>query len=357
MIPSQEIFSFLTASLQSFPFMVLAILSYLGLRREWARIFAIIWLIILILAITVAVVGMGVASLITPQALSTPNQINQTSIMQAGWQLRMLILVFGVGTALLSGILCLFPVIRNHLSRVIPIDPNSAVHANALVTVVTLTILFAVPLLALGQPPLLKLASALPASTFDNVDQGASLRSTLYTLIWTVPCTIFAVGWLTERTWKEALTRLGVVKPTLRQVVIGIVTAIFMVLLVRVLSSGIDIVWGAMGWQKTNAEVFGKLIAFAMSPIGALVVAVTAGLGEELAVRGVLQPKLGIVLSNLFFTSLHAVQYNFDGLIVVFMVGTVMGILRRRTNTSTSAIAHGTYDLILLLLAGLSTNS
>lgn len=356
MIPSQEIFSFLTASLQSFPFMVLAILSYLGLRREWARIFAIIWLIILIFAITVAVVGMGVASLITPQALSTPNQINQTSIMQAGWQLRMLILVFGVGTALLSGILCLFPAIRNLISRVIPIDPNSAVHANALVTVVTLTILFAVPLLALGQPPLLKLASALPASTFDNVDQGSSLRSTLYTLIWTVPCTIFAVGWLTERTWKEALTRLGFVKPTLRQVVIGIVTAIFMVLLVRVLSSGIDIVWGAMGWQKTNAEVFGKLIAFAMSPIGALVVAVTAGLGEELAVRGVLQPKLGIVLSNLFFTSLHAVQYNFDGLIVVFMVGTVMGILRRRTNTSTSAIAHGTYDLILLLLAGLSTN-
>ncbi|MCX7861282.1 MAG: hypothetical protein N2385_14415 [Chloroflexus sp.] len=41
-----------------------------------------------------------------------------------------------------------------------------------------------------------------------------------------------------------------------------------------------------------------------------MVIGVTAGLGEELGVRGVLQPRLGIWLSNLFFTSLHAFQYN-----------------------------------------------
>ncbi|MCW1968834.1 MAG: CPBP family intramembrane metalloprotease [Anaerolineae bacterium] len=356
MMLSQEIFSFFAASLQSFPFMILAILSYLGMRREWARILAWIWLALLVLSIAVSVIGMGFVGLMRPQVLANPNMANPGNLLQSGWQLRALVILFGTGTAILLGILCLFPVVRVWVSRFIPIAPQSSVHTNALVTVVTLTVLFAVPLLALGQPPLLQMASAMPASTFDRVDQGASLRGTLYTLIWTVPCTIFSVGWLIERNWQQALQRLGFVKPTLRQIAIGIGAAVVMVIAVRVLSVGIEALWGAMGWQKTNAEVFSKLIAFALTPIGALVVAVTAGLGEELAVRGVLQPKLGLLLSNLFFTSLHAVQYNFDALLVVFVIGMAMGVLRRRTNTSTSAIAHGVYDLILLLLAGLGVD-
>lgn len=352
---SQEIFSFFAASLQSFPFMILAILSYLGVRREWARILALLWLLLLVLGIVFSIMGMGFTALMRPQVFGNPNSAMPANLLQDGWQLRALVLLFGTCTAILLGILCFFPAVRHWVSRFIPINPESVVHTNALVTVVTLTVLFAVPLLALGQPPLLKMASMLPASTFD-ADQGASVRGTLYTLIWTVPCTIFSVGWLIERNWQQALQRLGFVRPSLRQVLIGVVSAVALVIFVRVLSAGIDAVWGAMGWQKTNAEVFSKLIAFALTPIGALAVAVTAGLGEELAVRGVLQPKLGLLLSNLFFTSLHAVQYNFDALLVVFIIGMAMGVLRRRTNTSTSAIAHGVYDLILLLLAGLGVD-
>jgi len=88
-----------------------------------------------------------------------------------------------------------------------------------------------------------------------------------------------------------------------------------------------------------------------LSPPGAIVIGVTAGLGEELAVRGVLQPRLGILLSNVFFTSLHALQYNWDGLLSVFLLGLVLGVIRQRTNTTTSAITHGTYDAILVLLS------
>ncbi len=67
--------------------------------------------------------------------------------------------------------------------------------------------------------------------------------------------------------------------------------------------------------------------------------------------RGVLQPRLGILLSNLFFIALHAFQYHWNTLLVIFVVGLALGILRKRTNTTTSAIAHGTYDFILIMLA------
>jgi uncharacterized protein len=115
------------------------------------------------------------------------------------------------------------------------------------------------------------------------------------------------------------------------------------------LSKGVDLAWGALGWPRTDTKSFGQLLAFAMSPLGALVIGVTAGLGEELAIRGVLQPRLGILLSNLFFTALHALQYHWDSLLPVFIVGIALGLIRRRTNTTTSAIVHGTYDFLLIM--------
>jgi membrane protease YdiL (CAAX protease family) len=91
-----------------------------------------------------------------------------------------------------------------------------------------------------------------------------------------------------------------------------------------------------------------------ITPIGAVVIGVTAGLGEEAAVRGILQPRLGIVLSNLLFTGVHAFQYGFDALLVVFALGVVLGIIRRRTNTTVACITHGTYDFILVMFSALS---
>ncbi len=86
-------------------------------------------------------------------------------------------------------------------------------------------------------------------------------------------------------------------------------------------------------------------------------IGVTAGVGEEMVVRGVLQPRLGILVSNLFFVGLHAFQYGFDALLSVFIIGLILGIVRARTNTTTSAIAHGTYDFILVMISALQAPS
>ena len=65
--------------------------------------------------------------------------------------------------------------------------------------------------------------------------------------------------------------------------------------------------------------------------------------------RGALQPRLGLLPSNLFFTALHGFQYSWDALLSVFVVGMLLGGIRARTNTTTSAIVHGLYDFLLIM--------
>src|SRR5262249_2053489 len=150
---------------------------------------------------------------------------------------------------------------------------------------------------------------------------------------------------------REALQRLGLQRPTWRQVTAGLGLAGGLVVARGGISPGVDWLWGARGWPENAAKKFYKQVAYFLSPPSANFVGVTGGLGEELAVRGVLQPRIGIWLSNLFFTGLHAFQYHWDGLVIVFALGLVLGLIRKKTNTTTSAIVHGTYDFLLIMAA------
>ena len=67
--------------------------------------------------------------------------------------------------------------------------------------------------------------------------------------------------------------------------------------------------------------------------------------------RGVLQPRFGLVLANLFFASTHALQYTVDGVLSVFLMGLGFGLLRERTSTLASMAAHAVYDFTLIVLA------
>jgi hypothetical protein len=70
-----------------------------------------------------------------------------------------------------------------------------------------------------------------------------------------------------------------------------------------------------------------------------------------------LQPRLGLLLANLAFTLVHAGQYHFDGLVGVFLLGLVLGQIRQMSNTTTSALAHGLLDVILLLTTPIAGQS
>ncbi len=342
-----ELGQLMAASVNALPFAVLAVLAYLGGERpNWAWIASGLWLTLLVGGASLAALGLGIGALVGGPLNDPANPPQLTP----GDLLRIGLIMVGIVASVVIGALPLLPPVRRGLARYLPIDPDSFVHTIALVAVVMIGLICSVPLLVLGAPPLLALIDTL-AGDANGRDSAGLLRDQLYGLVWTIPAAILAVGFGITRNLGAALQRLGLVRPTVRQVLVGLGLAVLLAGAVQLLGMGIDWLWGVLGWPLTDEEAFGELLGFAFSPIGAVVIGVTAGLGEELAVRGVLQPRLGLLLSNLFFMSLHALQYNWDALLIVFVVGVVCGIVRNRANTTTAAIVHGTYNFTLIMLA------
>ena len=98
---------------------------------------------------------------------------------------------------------------------------------------------------------------------------------------------------------------------------------------------------------KADHEVT-RLIARALSPGRIVLIGVTAGIGEEITLRGGLQPRLGIALTSLLFAALH-VQYSWFGMLLVFTLGVTLGIIRSRANTTAAIVVHGLYDMLALV--------
>ena len=86
-----------------------------------------------------------------------------------------------------------------------------------------------------------------------------------------------------------------------------------------------------------------------------LLVAGGAAIGEEIFMRGALQPVLGIWLTSAFFALLHS-QYLFTPTtLFIFALGVVFGQIRQRISTTAAITAHFTYNtapFVLLIALG-----
>jgi hypothetical protein len=84
--------------------------------------------------------------------------------------------------------------------------------------------------------------------------------------------------------------------------------------------------------------------------LGALTIGLSAGIGEEILFRGAAQPRMGLLFTSLLFAVVHT-QYTISpALAQIFVVGLVLGLARRRVNTTTAISIHATYNLILALI-------
>lgn len=341
---------FMLAGAQVVPFALLAFFAYLGMRHTWARILSFVWLGIVLMSLAGLALLLTFGLLLMQSGALDPasGATNQgRSFLPPGGAARLGMVALWGGIGLAVAAIVLLPAVRRDAARLLPIDARWSVHAIALSFVMGATTINFGQLLALGgKPPMLEMVPLIPAQSATQ-----QLLAIVYPFLWNVPGAIVAVGYPVARTFRATLYRLGLVRPTVRQVAIGVVVALAMVLGATLLDMAISTIWDAMGWIRTDTAAFEKLLGAAMSPIGAVLIGVTAGLGEEMIIRGALQPRLGIILSNLFFTSLHAYQYSWDGLLSVFIIGTVLGIVRARTNTTTSSIAHGVYNFTLVMLS------
>lgn len=348
-----EVESFLTAALDVALFVILAMLAYLAEDRHRAfRWAAAIWLLVLIGGLAAVTAGFGVMSILPAEAIE--DEFNPDSVdLDAAAEVALLLLgILGAAFASLVGFSRRF---RVRLARYLPFDPDSFVHRVALVTILALILIPPVPLLVTGVPPYLS-PQFIDLLT-DSGDLFAdTVRVNAYGLFWTLIASFLIAGACVRRTLPEALERLGLVRPTGREVVLAVAVAVALVGAFHFIDPALAALVGYLGLPVTDTEAVNLLFAGSLTLPGIIVASIAAGFGEEVSIRGLLQPRFGILLPALLFASLHAYQYSWDGLISVFLAGIVFAYIRRYSNTTTSAITHTVYDLVLfaLLMVGVS---
>lgn len=254
----------------------------------------------------------------------------------------------GIWIAALVGIVLLALPVRRLLATVMPIDAANPVHAVAL----SYTMLVVINLLFTLGAGLGNLASAVEQQTAAG-EQAVTLSSLWLNQILTALLAVVGVGWLIRRDWTSTLQRLGIVRPTLRQVLVGIGLGLAMVPLVLLFEQASQLV--DIGFdpavERLTEQLLGPLFN---SAFGILTIGMAAALGEETLLRGAVQPRFGLIATALVFALLHSTYGLSLSTVIVFILGIVLGLVRIRSNTTTAMIVHAVYNMTLGLMAYLN---
>ena len=254
------------------------------------------------------------------------------------------------GLAILTMSWLLFlPTVRSFLARFLPIDARDFAHAFAVAMGVSAVSLSLLSLASFDEPFLYRLPAV------DTVDQSALALarnvSLLTTTILSVPAVLLAVGFSRSLNLQESWTRLGFKALTRKRLLLPLLFSVLLVGAGIGMGKLIEQTWQSLGIPVTDPERFAEIAGLPWQPLGMLLLGVSAGVSEEMFVRGVMQPRLGLVFSNVLFTSAHAFQYATDGLLVVLIMGFAFGIIRERYGLLPAIATHALYNFILLLLS------
>jgi membrane protease YdiL (CAAX protease family) len=223
--------------------------------------------------------------------------------------------------------------IRQDVSAILSIDPDNPVHTMALVLA---TVLLGVDVSLIVFTDVLAVDSAQPPQTILDLLEGE------------VPfllAGIVGVGIFIRRNVPGGATRLGLVRPAWWHVALALAcTGVFVAIaqgsgvLGQMLSPT-----EAQRVAATSDHLFGQLIS---NPAGVVAIAVIPGVCEEILFRGAIQPRLGVIVTALLFTSVHT-QYALSFATLAFFVLAIgLGLLRKYTNTTASATCHVAYNLL-----------
>jgi len=150
------------------------------------------------------------------------------------------------------------------------------------------------------------------------------------------------VGVFVTRTPAEALVRLGLRPFATRDlwwIPLGVAG-------LAALNTGVE--WAQKSWFPAQWSFDQRVVGLMAGDLGrfeTVLLGVSAGFGEELAMRGALQPRLGLVLTALLFAALH-VQYSWTGMLTIVLFGLGLGFVRLRSSTTTAIVIHAIYDMI-----------
>ncbi|MGI6127702.1 MAG: CPBP family intramembrane glutamic endopeptidase [Planifilum sp.] len=252
------------------------------------------------------------------------------------------LLVVGMCVPSFVGLLFFIPFVRRLLSRIIPIDPENPVHtvSLSLSMLILFNLLFT---LGIGLENIAKLG--------EQAGNAAVSLSELWAqdITWFL-LSLIGVGWLSRRKWREALSRLGVVRPSARDIAFGLGIGLLLVVLAIGFEYGANFFGISVDpeVEKVTEQFLGGLY---QSIPGILTLGLAAAIGEETVFRGALQPRFGLLLTSLLFALLHS-NYGFSlSTLIVFLVGLALGVVRLRFNTTTAMVVHATYNITLGVIA------
>jgi hypothetical protein len=223
--------------------------------------------------------------------------------------------------------------VRERLARVVPIDPDSPVHAYALVLAV---ILFGSVVATSAFADVLAADQSLPPLTLGDIAANEA------------PFLIMAlagVGLYIRRDAAGAAQRLGLTRPTWWQIVLAFAVAGAFFAFSQAVD-GLSHAWTpqvASQVDKTSQQLYGGL----SDPLGIAALALLPGICEEILFRGALQPRIGLLATAALFASIHT-QYGFSlDALAVFVLAIGLGLVRKYTNTTTSCVCHVSYNLLV----------
>lgn len=311
------------------PFLVPVVVAQFGERQRWARYVTYGLLVAINLGL------LGIAALAVLNWLVTTYMPDAVPSEAAAFNW----LPAAVAAALTAVLACLplIPAVRRALARWLPIDPDSVVHTTALA--------FAVYQIgaSLGQMALI--------GDLENLT-NLGLALDIWDLLLTgLPLTLLAllgVGILIRRNGRLTLERLGVRWPTGKQ----LLAAVGVTALLLAFDFGVNLAWqeadpaGYDVLERVTENLFGGL----MTVGGAIALGLSAGISEELLFRGAVQPRLGLLVATVLFAIGH-LQYGLTiATLEIFVIGLVLGLMRRRTSTTICILIHAGYNTTGVLM-------
>jgi membrane protease YdiL (CAAX protease family) len=239
--------------------------------------------------------------------------------------------------ALATGVGLLLPMVskvRIAFARFTPMNADSAIDWSGL----------AIVLAVIGFLGASYLIDPNPADPGEEVGVVALLTQFLAEIIFAY----ILVGIGLSRTFRQATKRLGFEKPTFR--IVGI--ALAMVFLAFFLV-GIGGVLTSIFQPDVSDEIeriSDEITQDVQNPVGAAFFGLGAGAGEELLLRGAIQPRYGILITGTLFALLHS-QYGLSFVLLgIFAVGIMLGFERKYFGTTAAIITHAVFNAIVVLL-------
>jgi uncharacterized protein len=243
---------------------------------------------------------------------------------------------FAIGIGLGFSLPLLRPV-RRGLASVTPMDPESPIDYSGLAILLAVSAFLWFSLILGGES-----VEIAETSTSDI------LTSLLFNLATFLAFAYVAVGYRNYRTGEEATIRLGLTKPSNEAIIAGF-AAVIPAFICAIIGSILTTVLQPEVVDRLGENI-DNLTAGVQNPLGAIILGLSAGIGEEVLFRGALQPRFGIALTTMLWVLLHT-QYELTWVMLgLALMGFLLGWLRNRYGTVAAIITHATYNALVVLL-------